>query len=64
MTAPREMRFLLAGPEKRFLTALAAPDGKVKVTWYMGNKYFILDFIWKHTPKDAASVLDAFRRVG
>jgi len=26
----------------------------------MGNKYFILDFLWKQTPKEAKSVLDAF----
>jgi len=44
------------------LEALAAPADKdaVRVTAFMGNKYFILDFLWKQTPKDAKSVLDAF----
>jgi len=44
------------------LEALAAPKDKdaVRVTAFMGNKYFILDFLWKHTPRDAKSVLDAF----
>ena len=32
----------------------------MRVTPFMGNKYFILDFIWKQTPKDAKSVLDVF----
>ena len=44
------------------LEALAAPEDAdaVRVTAFMGNKYFILDFLWKQTPKDAKSVLDAF----
>jgi len=48
------------------LEALAAanrtPDDEdaVRVSAFMGNKYFILDFLWKQTPKDAKSVLDAF----
>jgi adenine-specific DNA-methyltransferase len=44
------------------LEALAAPNDAdaVRVTAFMGNKYFILDFLWKQTPKDAKSVLDAF----
>jgi len=44
------------------LEVLAAQKDKdaVRVTAFMGNKYFILDFLWKQTPKDAKSVLDAF----
>jgi len=44
------------------LEALAAQKDKdaVRVTAFMGNKYFILDFLWKQTPKEAKSVLDAF----
>ena len=44
------------------LEALAAPKDTdaFRITAFMGNKYFILDFLWKLTPKDAKSVLDAF----
>ncbi len=53
---------LTADHDPDLLEALAAPkDGDaVRVTPFMGNKYFILDFLWKHTPKDAKSVLDVF----
>ena len=48
------------------LEALAAPNkgpkdaDAVRVSAFMGNKYFILDFLWRQTPKDVKSVLDAF----
>jgi adenine-specific DNA-methyltransferase len=53
---------LTADHDPDLLEALAAPkDGDaVRVTAFMGNKYFILDFLWKQTPRDAKSVLDAF----
>ena len=53
---------LTAEHDPDLLEALAAPkDGDaVRVTPFMGNKYFILDFLWKHTPRDAKSVLDVF----
>jgi len=41
------------------LSAFAASD-RVRVSPYMGSKYFALDWIWQNTPKDAKSVLDAF----
>jgi len=48
--------------DPELLEALAAQKDKdaVRVTAFMGNKYFILDFLWKQTPKDVKSVLDAF----
>jgi adenine-specific DNA methylase len=53
---------LTAAHDPDLLEALAAQKDKdaVRVTAFMGNKYFILDFLWKQTPKDAKSVLDAF----
>ncbi len=53
---------LTADHDPDLLEALAAPNDAdaVRVTAFMGNKYFILDFLWKQTPKDAKSVLDAF----
>ncbi len=53
---------LTADHDPDLLEALAAPKDydAVRVTAFMGNKYFILDFLWKQTPKDAKSVLDAF----
>jgi adenine-specific DNA-methyltransferase len=53
---------LTATHDPDLLEALAAQQDKdaVRVTAFMGNKYFILDFLWKQTPKDAKSVLDAF----
>jgi len=53
---------LTSAPDPDLLEALAAQKDKdaVRVTAFMGNKYFILDFLWKQTPKDAKSVLDAF----
>ena len=41
------------------LSAFAAED-KVRVSPYMGSKYFALDWIWKNSPQDAKSMLDAF----
>jgi len=41
------------------LSAFGADD-KVRVSPYMGSKYFALDWIWKNSPQDAKSVLDAF----
>jgi len=62
---PEAARFFLslnAEHDPDLLEALAAQKDKdaVRVTAFMGNKYFILDFLWKQTPKDAKSVLDAF----
>ncbi len=53
---------LTAAHDLDLLEALAAQKDKdaVRVTAFMGNKYFILDFLWKQTPKEAKSVLDAF----
>lgn len=60
-----QARFMLslnAEADLDFLEAMAAQKDKdaVRVTAFMGNKYFILDFLWKQTPKDAKSVMDAF----
>jgi len=62
---PEEEDFFLsltAAHDPELLEALAAQkdEDAVRVTAFMGNKYFILDFLWKQTPKDAKSVLDAF----
>ena len=48
--------------DSALLEALAAPKDAdaVRVTAFMGNKYFILDFLWQQTPKNVKSVLDAF----
>lgn len=53
---------LTAAHDPELLEALAAQKDKdaVRVTAFMGNKYFILDFLWKQTPKEAKSALDAF----
>lgn len=42
------------------LASLHAEAEHVRVTQYMGNKLFMLDMLWKNTPKDAESILDAF----
>lgn len=56
------LKSLTADHDPDLLEALAAKKDSdaVRVTAFMGNKYFILDFLWKQTPKDAKSVLDAF----
>lgn len=37
------------------------PDKRPKyVTNYIGSKQKLVDWIWKHTPDDVGSVLDAF----
>lgn len=53
---------LTADHDPDLLEALAAPKDAdaVRVTPFMGNKYFILDFLWSHVPKDAKTALDAF----
>ena len=49
-----------SGPE--LLESMAKPVDQdvTRVSAYIGNKYFILEHLWKHTPKEAKSVLDAF----
>ncbi|MCZ7586519.1 MAG: hypothetical protein M5R36_26055 [Deltaproteobacteria bacterium] len=41
------------------LSAFAADD-KVRVSPYMGSKYFALEWIWKNSPQDASFHADAF----
>lgn len=48
------------GPDVLTAIAGAKSDDAVRLTAYMGNKYFIIDWIWRNSPKGAESVLDAF----
>ncbi len=49
---------ILHSADLDLLSTFAAPD-KVRVSPYMGSKYFALDWIWQNSPKDAKTMLDA-----
>jgi len=48
------------GPDVLETWAAPKDEDATRISSFVGSKYNILDFLWKHTPKEAKSVLDAF----
>ncbi|MCE5322390.1 DNA adenine methylase [bacterium] len=58
--ASRHLEILLAQAAELVTEELPSDERPKYVTNYIGSKQKLVDWIWKHTPEDIGSVLDAF----